>query len=84
MKKILSLLTLLTISGTTMPMVVAAAPHQQTNNLETLKRNKRQSNNIFTTGTLNFDFDVKEYFKNLCKVIKDLLEKKLFWMFQIL
>ncbi|WP_338968587.1 ribosome-inactivating family protein [Spiroplasma endosymbiont of Lonchoptera lutea] len=58
-----------------MPIVIAAAPHQQSDNLETLKRNKRQNNNIFKTKTLNFDFDVKEYFKNLFEVIKDLLEK---------
>lgn len=46
MKKLLSLLSILTISGATMPMVVAAAPHQKTNNSETLKRNKRQNINL--------------------------------------
>jgi hypothetical protein len=57
MKKLLSLLCVLATSGTVMPMVVAAAPYQrkeiklknninykQTNNLEILKRNKRNDN----------------------------------------
>ncbi|MBW3058203.1 MAG: hypothetical protein CXB60_03440 [Spiroplasma poulsonii] len=51
--------------------------YQQRNNLENLSRVKRQNNNIFTTETLNFDFSVKEYFKNLCKIMKNLLDKKI-------
>ncbi|MFJ1521935.1 hypothetical protein [Spiroplasma sp. ald] len=54
MKKLLSLLSVLTISGTAIPTTIAASPYQkeeksnseinylQTNNLETLNRNKRQ------------------------------------------
>ncbi|PQM29671.1 hypothetical protein [Spiroplasma poulsonii] len=54
MKKLLSLLSVLTISGTAVPTTIAASPYQkeeklnseinylQTNNLETLNRNKRQ------------------------------------------
>ncbi|MFW4370988.1 MAG: hypothetical protein EHV01_003485 [Spiroplasma sp. hy2] len=53
MKKLLSLLSVLTISGTAVPTTIAASPYQkeetiknsninlQTNNLENLKRNKR-------------------------------------------
>lgn len=55
MKKLISLLTVLTISGTAMPTVIAAAPYEkqetklknneinflQINNLEILNRNKR-------------------------------------------
>jgi hypothetical protein len=57
MKRLLSLLCVLATSGTVMPMIVAATPYQrkeiklknninyqQTNNLETLKRNKRGVN----------------------------------------
>ncbi|RUO85771.1 hypothetical protein [Spiroplasma endosymbiont of Megaselia nigra] len=56
MKKLLSLLSLLTISGTAVPTTIAASPYQkeeklnnninysQINNLETLNRNKRENN----------------------------------------
>jgi len=77
MKKIISLLSVLTISGTAVPTTIAASSYQkeetklknndnnyqQRNNLENLSRVKRQNNNIFTTETLNFDFSVKN-FKN--------------------
>ncbi|UNF62127.1 alpha-helical pore-forming toxin family protein [Spiroplasma poulsonii] len=58
MKKLLSLLSVLTISGTAIPTTIAASPYQketqnindkinfsQENNLETLNRNKRDYNN---------------------------------------
>jgi len=57
MKKLLSLLSVLTINGTTMPIVIVASPYQkqeiiknsetnyqQINNLKNLNRNKRESN----------------------------------------
>ncbi|MBW3059598.1 hypothetical protein D6D54_08330 [Spiroplasma poulsonii] len=57
MKKLLSLLSVLTISGTAVPTTIAAGPYQkeetiknsdinyrQTNNLENLNRNKRVVN----------------------------------------
>ncbi len=56
MKKLLSLLSVLTISGTAVPTTIAASPYQkeetiqnndinyqQINNLETLSRDKRES-----------------------------------------
>ncbi|WP_348735949.1 hypothetical protein [Spiroplasma endosymbiont of Ammophila pubescens] len=47
MKKLLSLLSVLTISGSAIPTTIAASPYQnQENNLETLNRNKRQNNNF--------------------------------------
>ncbi|WP_338967077.1 hypothetical protein [Spiroplasma endosymbiont of Lonchoptera lutea] len=61
MKKLLSLLSVLTVSGTAMPTVIATSPYQkqekinqlknsefnlQKNNLEKLKRNKRENNTI--------------------------------------
>ncbi|RUO86027.1 hypothetical protein D9R21_05445, partial [Spiroplasma endosymbiont of Megaselia nigra] len=50
MKKLLSLLSVLTISGTAIPTTIAASPYQKneqiTNNLENLKRNKRDNNNF--------------------------------------
>ncbi|MFJ1522128.1 ribosome-inactivating family protein [Spiroplasma sp. ald] len=71
MKKLLSLLSVLTISGTAVPTVIAASPYQKeetinsninysqtNNNVENLIRNKRQSrNNIFSRweGTLKIN-----------------------------
>ena len=57
MKKLLSLLSVLTISGTAVPTTIAASPYQkeenihsdinsQTNNFEILKRSKRNINNL--------------------------------------
>ncbi|RUO85952.1 hypothetical protein [Spiroplasma endosymbiont of Megaselia nigra] len=64
MKKLLSLLSVLTISGTAVPTTIAASPYQkqknlnnevnnylQTNNLEILNRNKRQ-NKIKISGII--------------------------------
>ncbi|RUO85924.1 ETX/MTX2 family pore-forming toxin [Spiroplasma endosymbiont of Megaselia nigra] len=54
MKKLLSLLSVLTISGTAVPTTIAASPYQKQknlnnnftkSNLETLNRNKRENNN---------------------------------------
>ncbi len=46
MKKLLSLLSVLTISGTAVPTTIAASPYQKeetvNNNLENLNRNKRE------------------------------------------
>lgn len=51
MRKIISLLSLLSISGATMPMVVAAAPYEKNDasKLEKLHRVKRGSNKKKTT-----------------------------------
>ncbi|GAA6238812.1 MAG: hypothetical protein SPLM_09270 [Spiroplasma phoeniceum] len=56
MKKLLSLLSVLTISGTAVPTTIAASPYQkeenndinylQTNNLQKLNRSKRDINQI--------------------------------------
>ncbi|WP_339024151.1 hypothetical protein [Spiroplasma endosymbiont of Agriotes lineatus] len=48
MKKLLSLLSLLIISGATMPMVVATSPYQQPNNLEKLNTEQIQNSNLET------------------------------------
>ncbi|RUO85929.1 kinetochore Spc7 family protein [Spiroplasma endosymbiont of Megaselia nigra] len=46
MKKLLSLLSVLTISETAVPTTIAATPYQkEKNNIENLKRNKRENNN---------------------------------------
>jgi hypothetical protein len=79
MKKLLSLLCVLATSGTVMPLIVAVAPYQikeiklknninyqQTNNLEILKRNKRQNDD---------EFEKSIYINN---VIGEVKEKKLF------
>ncbi|RUO85809.1 outer membrane protein assembly factor BamB family protein, partial [Spiroplasma endosymbiont of Megaselia nigra] len=49
MKKLLSLLSVLTINGTAVPTTIAASPYQKQIYRENLKRNKRQNNkqNIF-------------------------------------
>ncbi|RUO85817.1 PQQ-binding-like beta-propeller repeat protein [Spiroplasma endosymbiont of Megaselia nigra] len=67
MKKLFSLLSVLTISGTAIPTTIAASPYQkeetiknsdinyqQTNNLESLNRNKR---NIDNSKNYNFIFN---------------------------
>ncbi|MBW3058583.1 hypothetical protein D6D54_08145 [Spiroplasma poulsonii] len=74
MKKLLSLLSVLTISGTAVPTTIAASSYQkeetiknndinyqQTNNLESLKRNKRQWNPSHNqSGQLSLD--IAKYF----------------------
>ncbi|MFX4057806.1 MAG: hypothetical protein EHV01_005775 [Spiroplasma sp. hy2] len=70
MKKLLSLLSVLTISGTAVPTTIAASPYQkeetiknseinysQTNNLEKLNRNKRD---VFSCIGNSFLESVKE------------------------
>ncbi|WP_425377625.1 hypothetical protein [Spiroplasma endosymbiont of Polydrusus pterygomalis] len=68
MKKLLSLLSILTISGSAMPTIIAASPYKeeeiklenngiiysQTNNLENLKRDKRQYEN---SNLNNFNYN---------------------------
>jgi len=69
MKKLLSLLSVLTISGTAIPTTIAASPYQknqlnshinlQTNNLENLKRNKREidhENEMIESSNLSISF----------------------------
>ncbi len=88
MKKLLSLLSILTISGTAIPPTIAAGPYQkekqlnsdinylQTINLETLNRNKRDnSNNFKLSKTLSINYDVKNYFKELCLILNKLVKK---------
>ncbi len=41
MKKLFSLLSVLTISGTSMPTTIAASNYEKDTNTETLKRRKR-------------------------------------------
>jgi hypothetical protein len=93
MKKLLSLLSFLTISGSAMPMVIAAAPHQKTNNLENnektpninLENNKqdlknlniKNNNEIFTTPRLHINGNANEYFNNLKEILKSLLDNEL-------
>ncbi|MFJ1522676.1 ribosome-inactivating family protein [Spiroplasma sp. ald] len=86
MKKLLSLLSILTISGTDIPTTTAASPYQkeetiknidinyqQTSNLEKLNRSKRNTN-FLKTEAVNVDWNVRDYFKDLCnKVLKSLL-----------
>ncbi|UZQ30874.1 MAG: ribosome-inactivating family protein [Spiroplasma phoeniceum] len=79
MKKLLSLLSVLTISGTDVPATIAASPYQkeetklnnsdvnysQKNNLEILKRNKRENNN-FPIFNLKLSWNSNKYFVSLC------------------
>ncbi|WP_342278110.1 ribosome-inactivating family protein [Spiroplasma endosymbiont of Nephrotoma flavescens] len=65
MKKLISLLSFLTISGATMPMVVAAAPYQQTNNLEVLSRVKITNNNIREIPTSSSELNINEEFSQV-------------------
>ncbi|PQM30012.1 hypothetical protein [Spiroplasma poulsonii] len=79
MKKLLSLLSVLTISGTAVPTTIAASPYQkeeklnndinysQTNNLENLSRNKRENNNI--TPDVKVSYEINDYFSDLCNAI---------------
>ena len=64
MKKLLSLLSVLTISGTAVPITISASPYQkqlnnndylQTNNLENLIRNKRQTKTLSLSDYLEFN-----------------------------
>ncbi|WP_339024063.1 hypothetical protein [Spiroplasma endosymbiont of Agriotes lineatus] len=56
MKKLLSLLSVVTITGSVMPILVSASSYknQENNKLETLKRNKRQSTTTPIPGTVYY------------------------------
>ncbi len=82
MKKLLSLLSVLTISGTAVPTTIAASPYQKqknlnsdinqrTNNLEILNREKRENNNFphKDAPNLNVSGSVGDYYKSLCEII---------------
>jgi len=67
MKKLLSLLSVLTISGTAVPTTIAASPYQkQENNTENLIRNKREINNLFyvnVNDALKINVNIRNDFK---------------------
>ncbi len=80
MKKLLSLLSVLTISGTALQTTIAASPYQKeekinsdinlkTNNLEILKRSKRENKKSFTTQILRINYNAIEFFKDLYKIL---------------
>ncbi|AHF60968.1 hypothetical protein P344_03195 [Spiroplasma mirum ATCC 29335] len=78
MKKLLSLLSILTISATAVPTTIAASPYQkEENNSENLIRNKRQ-NNTFPIFNLKLSWDSKRYFVSLCNnVLTAMLENNI-------
>ncbi|WP_348734821.1 hypothetical protein [Spiroplasma endosymbiont of Ammophila pubescens] len=80
MKKLLSLLSVLTISGSAIPTTIAASPHQnQENNLETLNRNKRQNNNFikYNKKLIIDNNDPKKYKSSLNEIINYLINENI-------
>ncbi|WP_342224453.1 ribosome-inactivating family protein [Spiroplasma endosymbiont of Asaphidion curtum] len=91
MKKLLSLLSLLTISSATMPMVVATAPYQkqetklinneinslETNNLGILKRNKRNNGPYKIREKLILNWDKNNYKNSFNKIINELIKQNI-------
>ncbi len=73
MKKILSLLSVLTISGTAVPTTIAASSYQKKeNNLENLIiRNKRQNNENKITGITKIVITTNEFVKSSGVVLND-------------
>ncbi|UZQ30665.1 MAG: ribosome-inactivating family protein [Spiroplasma phoeniceum] len=78
MKKLLSLLSVLTISGSAIPTTIAASSYKKqeklnidinskTNNSENLNRGKRQNNNI--TPEVKVSYEINDYFSDLYNAI---------------
>ncbi|WP_126821476.1 ribosome-inactivating family protein [Spiroplasma endosymbiont of Megaselia nigra] len=83
MKKLLSLLSVLTISGTAIPTTIAASGYKkeetiknkinylQSNNLKNLNINKRNNNSPENESPiLHISGSVHDFFKDLCKIIE--------------
>ncbi len=80
MKKFLSLLSVLTISGNAVPITIAASPYQKINNLENLNINKRQSEKkLDIDENLIINEDEKENYKSsMEKIISLLINNNIF------
>ncbi len=73
MKKLLSLLSVLTISGTAVPTTIAASPYQKEENLENLNRIKRDCNRDYNSIEQGGTF-IKTYYVSLIpKTFKDII-----------
>ncbi len=94
MKKLLSLLSVLTISGTAIPTTIAASPYKKeenklednkvnyshNNNLEKLNRSKRQNRGILDINeNLIINDDEKENYKSrMERIISSLINNNIF------
>ncbi|UZQ29679.1 MAG: hypothetical protein OHM56_11070 [Spiroplasma phoeniceum] len=72
MKKLLSLLSVLTISGSAIPTTIAASPYQK-NNLETLNRKKRENNETLEQQKIVIRTDSNISYSGI------VLNNKLYW-----